>query len=132
MDFFTIIGLTVACAIGAFTLQEINKPAAIQLSIAGGSVIILALLAQVTGIAEELSALAENGGIENEVIVLMLKAVGIAYLAQIASELCRDMGENALAIKAELAGRIMLLTLAMPLVMRIMNMLIDLVKLTVS
>lgn len=132
MDFFTIIGLIAACAIGAFTLQEVNKPAAVQLSIAGGAIVLLAILAQVSGITEELTKLAANGGIENGVITLMLKSVGIAYLAQIASELCKDMGENALAVKAEIAGRIMLLTLAMPLITKIMDMLIDLVKITLG
>lgn len=132
MDFFTIIGLIAACAIGAFTLQEVNKPAAVQLSIAGGAVVLLALLAQISGITDELMKLAANGGIESGVITLMLKAVGIAYLAQIASELCKDMGENALAVKSEIAGRIMLLTLAMPLITQIMDMLIDLVKLTLG
>ncbi len=130
MDLFTITGLVIASAMAAYTLKEINKPAAIQLSIAGGAVAMLALTAQLTGITEEIQKLAANGGMESGIITLMLKAVGIAYLSQLASELCRDMGENALAVKAEIAGRIMLLTLAMPLIMRIMDMLIELIQIT--
>ncbi|MBR6514335.1 MAG: hypothetical protein IKT46_05815 [Clostridia bacterium] len=47
---------------------------------------------------------------------LMLKGLGIAYLAGIGADLCRDCGENQLAGRVELAAKIEILILAFPLV----------------
>ena len=45
----------------------------------------------------------------------MLKAAGITLLTQLTADTCRDAGETALAAKAELVGRVLLLAVAVPL-----------------
>lgn len=47
---------------------------------------------------------------------VMLKSCAIGLISKTASELCRDAGENALAGKAELAGKSALLLCALPLI----------------
>lgn len=58
------------------------------------------------------------GGLDGESVAVIVKAIGIAYTTQIAAALCRDLGETALAVKTELVGRIMLMTLAVPLILK--------------
>ena len=45
----------------------------------------------------------------------MFKTLGICFLAQFAADSCRDAGESALASKVELAGKISILVLSLPL-----------------
>ena len=52
----------------------------------------------------------------------MLKVIGTAYLAQFAADLCRDAGESAVAGKVELAGRVLILALCLPVLMSILEM----------
>ena len=51
---------------------------------------------------------ADTGGV-------MIRAVGVAIVAEFGAQLCRDAGEGALAGRVELAGRATMLTLALPL-----------------
>ena len=132
MDLYSLLGFVIATGIAAFTIKDINRNAAIQLSMAGGAVVMLSLVAQISGIFSEMQRLTDSAGIDSGIVLIMMKAVGIAYLAQTAAELCRDMGENSLAVNAEIAGRIMLLTIALPLIVRIMGELVDLIELVLS
>ena len=128
MDAFSIIGFALAAAVLAFTVKEYNPRAAVYVSIAGGTVILLLLLGKISGIIEGFNELANMSGISADTVKIMLKAVGIAYAAQFASQLCRDMGEGSLAVRAEITGRIMLLTLALPVVKNIAQILKQLME----
>ena len=74
------------------------------------------------------ASIQQCGGLDGEAVAVIVKAIGIAYTTQIAAALCRDLGETALAVKTELIGRIMLMTLAVPLILKITEMLTELVR----
>ena len=59
--------------------------------------------------------------------MLVVKVIGISYITQTASDICRDCGENALASKMEICGRIMLFSAAMPMFMKLGSSLIGLI-----
>lgn len=46
--------------------------------------------------------------------VILLKMIGITYLAELSSALCKDAGANALASQVELFGKLSILVLCMP------------------
>ena len=64
-----------------------------------------------------------------EVTAALFKAVGIALIGQIAGRLCKDAGENALSYVVELAARVGILAVSLPLLMKIMEFLEELVRL---
>ena len=60
--------------------------------------------------------------IDTAYLAVMLKVIGVAYLAQFASDLCRDAGEGAVAGKVELAGRVLILALCLPVFAAILEL----------
>lgn len=54
-------------------------------------------------------------GLNAEETALIGKAAGICCLTQLAADVCRDSGESAMATAVTLAGKTMLLILALPL-----------------
>ena len=128
MDPYSLIGLAAARAVAAFTVRQFDPQAGKNIAIAASAVLLLALLAHITGAARSISELASAGGIPAGTVLVSLKAVGIAYLTKLASALCRDLGESSLAACCELTGRLMLLELALPLIVKIAGMLAELVN----
>ena len=57
----------------------------------------------------------EKAGTDEEYLTILFKALGICYITQFASDICKDCGENTLAVQAEIAGKIALMLLALPL-----------------
>lgn len=68
------------------------------------------------------SALAMQKGLSGY-LALLLKALAAAIACQLTSALCRDCGESALAEKAELAGKLAILALAVPSVVQLLELL---------
>ena len=66
---------------------------------------------------ENIDIIAEN----KEYIVSALKAVGVALLCSLASEICRELGENSLAFGIELFGKCEILALCFPLILKILD-----------
>lgn len=128
MDTFSLIGFAVVTAILSYIVRQFNNAAGMNVALAGGAFILLSIIAKVSGVAAALSLVASSGGLDGESVAVIVKAIGIAYTTQIAAALCRDLGETALAVKTELAGRIMLMTLAVPLILKITEMLTELVR----
>ena len=52
---------------------------------------------------------------------ILLKIVGIAYIADFAASICRDAGYSAVAGQIELTGKISVLTVSTPIVLALLN-----------
>ena len=54
-------------------------------------------------------------------IQLLLKIVGITYVAELASELCRDAGYTVVANQMEMVGKLTILTMSMPVLLSLLD-----------
>ena len=63
----------------------------------------------------ELKEMLSKASFSLEYIGILVKSLGVCYLTQLASDACRDAGETAISSKLELAGKITVLSLGLPL-----------------
>lgn len=63
---------------------------------------------------DSISEIFKASKMENESIKNVIKIVGVAYVADFSSSICRDLGENSIASKIEIAGRVYIVLLAVP------------------
>ena len=63
----------------------------------------------------------DRAGIDASNIGIILKMTGVAYICQFAADICSDAGERAIAGKIELGGKIILITLSMPIVYSLLS-----------
>ena len=94
---------------------------AIQVSIAAGILIFLFMISKLTIIMGFLQTLANKASIDVVYLNTVFKILGIAYLASFCSEICKDAGESSIASKVEFAGKILILVLAIPILMAVMQ-----------
>lgn len=94
---------------------------AVQISIAAGAIIFLFLASKITAILQFMQQLASKTNIDFIYLTTVFKILGIAYLATFCSEICKDAGENSLASKVEFAGKILILGLAIPILMAVLQ-----------
>lgn len=57
-------------------------------------------------------------------IKLILKMVGITYLCEFGTQICKDMGQGAIAAQVEMFGKIMVLITGLPIVLAIVEQII--------
>lgn len=121
MDVFAITGLAVVTAALAALLKGRTPELALLLSVVAGALLLGMLLSQGMPVFTKLQEMFEGTGAQGEAIQILFKALGVCFVVQIACDACRDMGETAMAGKVELAGKITVLLLSLPLFDRIMQ-----------
>lgn len=110
-----------AVMIAVFLKESRLKTSALLVTLAMAAIIFLRLLGPLQSLFAAFSALAESSGVNVYYLTLLLKIIGLAYLAEFGAQLCRDAGEGAAALKIEFAAKIAILLLSMPVVMAIIQ-----------
>ncbi len=123
MDMLTKIAvLGVSAAIAATVLKKQAGESAMLLSIAACVLIAILLLEIVEPILDFVQELRGLTGLDSALMTPVLKAVGIGFLTQIASNVCADAGQGAIAKLVELSGSILALYVSLPLFRAVIQM----------
>lgn len=128
MEIIKIVAIAIVCALLCAVLKQYKPEYAIVVQLAA-SVLILLLVASAMGdLINAIRELIDGSGIDTGYLTLLLKALGVAILTQLAADACRDSGETALSNKVELAGKVTILLLCLPLIKAMIQLSAGLIK----
>ena len=127
MEIWQIVGLALIVTIYSVVLKQFRPEIALQLSILAGATIFILILSKIKVVIDLLQSLAVQANINSYYLLIVLKIVGVAYLAEFGAQICRDAGEGALATKIEIAAKIGVIVLAIPILVAITESLVRLV-----
>lgn len=122
MQVFQLIAFALLASSLVLLVRAYRPEMALQISIVSGILLLVYAVAQLSGILDTLKAFAEKYSVNLNYISVLIKIIGIAYIAQFACEICKDAGETALASKVELGGRIMIMAAALPAAVSLLDM----------
>ena len=122
MAVFKIVGIALMAVAASLVLRAYRPELGLQIAVAAGVLILMLTLDELIALSSFLSETLARFQIDPGYLKVMLKVIGTAYLAQFAADLCRDAGESAVAGKVELAGRVLILALCLPVLMSILEM----------
>lgn len=118
----SVIGALLCAAFLAAVLRTHRPELAAGLSLLAGVLVTAAVVSRLSPLVTSLRRLTDQSGLSEDSLSLVLRAAGVCLVTQLAADTCRDAGESSLASKAELAGRFMLLVMALPLFERILTL----------
>lgn len=105
----------VGAAILAAWIKNIKQEYAVWILLGVGVLLSFFVVGKLEMIVEELQFLRSYFSSYGSCLKLLLKIIGITYLAEISADLCKDAGANALASQIELFGKLSILVLCMPI-----------------
>ncbi len=117
-----VLGIGVLVTMMTLLIKPHKPELSIALPILAVCAILFCIAPYLKGILSMFEELASRGGLESRYLHMVMKIVGVAYLCQFGAELCKDAGENSLASNIELAGKVMILTLSMPAIYRLLDL----------
>ena len=85
-------------------------------------------MGHITGAISHIRQLLVATKIPLEYIEILFKTLGICFLTQFASDVCKDAGETALSSKIETAGKVIILIISLPLFERITSIALELIE----
>lgn len=115
MDLNKIIGAAVISAALIVLLRQYRPEFGVILSVAASGLLFLWIVGSVLPVIQEIWDLAQKAGLPGQDAEVLVKALGICFLTQTASDACKDAGESSLASKVELSGKAAVLILCLPM-----------------
>ncbi|MDV2885559.1 MULTISPECIES: stage III sporulation protein AD [Alkalihalophilus] len=126
MDIIQIVGLGLIATFLALVVKEQKPMFAFLLTVFVGVIIFIFLVDEITKIIEMLESIARNANINMVYLQTILKIIGIAYIAEFGAQIAKDAGQAAIATKIELAGKILILVMAIPILTAVIEMVLAL------
>lgn len=120
-----IVGLGLVATFLALILKEHKSPIAFLLIVFVGSVIFLFLIDQIYEIIKMVERLSINAHVNMIYVETILKIIGIAYIAEFGAQITKDAGQGAIASKIELGGKVLILSMAIPILTVIIETIIS-------
>lgn len=124
---FTVIGAAIISAMLVIFLKQHKPEYALMTAAAAGVVIALMVLASLSGITDTLRSLFSAANIDSDLFTAVIKAMGVCYITGFASDLCKDFGQSSLAGKIELAGKITVVIINIPIINVIIKAALELI-----
>lgn len=116
MDILQIVVLGLIATILYLVLKEYHASFAFFIVIITAIIIFLVIIKQVGIIFRLIESLGEKATIEGIYLDTILKVIGIAYITELGANVVKDAGLGSIAVKIELAGKIAILLLALPII----------------
>lgn len=124
MQILQIVGIGLVSTIIIIILRKQKPEIAVQVSIVTGIVIFMLLASRLTSIIELLDSYADRADIKPVYFTTVLKVTGIAYITEFGAEICRDAGEGSVASKIEMAGKVIIVLLAIPIITSLLDLIL--------
>ncbi len=121
MEIAKVVGIGVIGGILAVAVRKTNPELGMQVSIAAGIIVFCLVVGYLAQAVEFIRNFAEQYGTLYQGTLVLLKVIGIAYLCEFGVQVLKDAGENALAVKVELAGKVIIFSVTLPLIGQFIN-----------
>lgn len=125
MDIVQIITLGIVASLLFIILKDVNPTFAFFIVIITGTMILFAIVKQVGIIIHLLRSLSEKASVDKLYMETILKIIGIAYITELGANMTRDAGLSSVAGKIELAGKMFILILAIPIISAVIEVLLS-------
>lgn len=125
MEIVQVIGIGLVATFIAIILKQYRPEYAIHISIVAGILILGLVIFKLSGVIELINSLATKLGVNSKFFVIILKITGIAYLTEFATSVCRDSGEAAIASKIEIAAKVLIIAMSIPILGSLMDTIVN-------
>ncbi len=126
MEILQVVALGLVVAVFAVLLRRERPEMAMLLALGFGVIVFLMVLNKLGTIITVFQDVTRRAQVDELYLATLLKILGIAYIAEFGAQVCRDSGEGTVANKIEMAGKVLIMILALPIFAAILEVIIRL------
>lgn len=130
MDILQIVTLGIISSLLFIILKDQHASIAYLLLILTGVIILSVVITQIGSVLKLIESLGQKASIDGIYMETILKIIGIAYIAEIGANITRDAGLSSIASKIELAGKVFILLLAVPIITAVIEAILNFLPVT--
>ena len=127
MEILKVLILGIILSVITVLLKQIKPEYSLICIIVGSIILVAYILSGISTIFDYFSVIVEKTGIDNVMFTTLLKIIGVGYLIEFTAGICVDSGNNSIADKVVLAGKILIFILSMPIITNLFNLILELI-----
>ena len=127
MDIFNIVGFTIITLFLILVIKEQRSDFAMLLGVVAGIILLVFAMNKMENIIEMLNNLINKSGVNKEFFYIIIKVIGISYIIEFTKNICEDSSQSALGSKVEIAGKVIIVTLSLPLISSLITSLTEII-----
>ena len=128
MEIIKVLILGIILSVITVLLKQIKPEYSLICVIVGSIILIAYILSGISTIFDYFSVVVEKTGVDNVMFTTLLKIIGVGYLIEFTAGICVDSGNNSIADKVVLAGKILIFILSMPIITNLFNLILELIE----
>lgn len=121
MEMIQIAAAGVGAVVLALMFRQSKPEIAMVISLACCVFVFFGIMTKITSVLEYVSSLAQNISLDPIYMTVILKMIGITYVAEFASAICRDAGYSSIAGQLQVFAKISILALSMPVLLAFLS-----------
>lgn len=127
MEILTVISIAILTCIATLIVKQVKPEFAMLVGLVGGVIILLMVISYCESIFSVFNDLVEKSGVNSNLFSIVLKIIGIGYLAEFSAGICNDCGCSSIADKVLLASKVIILFLSLPIVTSIVDIILEII-----
>ena len=128
MDLIAVAGIGLVAAAAAVLLRQYKPEYAMLVSLAAAGLIFGMLVVDLIPAFSVMRGLMDQVSFSADYVRILIKCLGICYLCELAGQVCKEAGQLAISSKIELAGKVMVLILSLPMFEELLKTALNLIN----
>lgn len=128
MSLISIVFAAVIVMVMAVLVRDMNSGYGVILSVGAGVMLMYFVVGRFRQIISYIDRLASYVSVDIAYIDIILRMIGIAYVCRFSADICKDAGYGAIGSQIELAGRLSMIILSMPVLMSVIDLVVKIVE----
>ena len=116
MEILKVSAFALIAVVMIVLIKQEKKEIGVTISIFASVIFAVYAVLKLEDVVNLIFDLVENAGVNAKYLEIILKVVGIAYIIELTKDVCVDSGESALASKIEMTGKIMIVSMTIPII----------------
>lgn len=121
MNIIQILGIALVATLLSVMLKKYRPEFSVGIVVVFGAIFLLYICNSAETVFEGIRNICSSTGVEVIYIEIMFKVIGISYICESISSICKDAGENSVAIKIDIAGKLIILSASLPVFKELIN-----------
>ncbi len=127
MDIVKIIGVGLIAVIIITVVKQYKPEFVMYVSLMAGAIILFLVIDKIGAIISLLTTLSKKTGVNAKYLSILLKITGIAILTEFAVSICKDSGETAIANKVDFGGKIIIISISIPIISALLEVIMKII-----
>jgi len=121
MEIYKILGVGLIAVILIVYMKSVNSELTLLLTVSAGILILIMTVSYITDFIGWFGEIGSAAGVDSDLIKIIIKIIAVSYLIEFSVNLIEDFGIKSISDKVVLAGKILILTMAIPIIKNLLE-----------